>query len=409
MTAKAGWENRKLTDLAEYINGRAFKPEDWGTEGLPIIRIEQLKNPQAVTDYYAGKLPDANIIEDGDLIFSWSASLFLRIWKFGKAALNQHLFKVVEKNGVDKVFLKSFIDFYLPELTKASHGSTMQHITRKELDTFCALFPVATEEQAQIASILSTLDQAIEQTEAIIAKQQRIKAGLMQDLLTKGVDEHGIIRSEAIHQFKDSPLGLIPVEWNTSLLNQVCQTISDGVHFSVRKIETGVPFLYVSCIKEGEILFEKASYVDRKTYEIISKGCKPFPGVVLYTVVGSYGHAAQVKSDEEFGFERNIAYIISNSERLDSSYLVAWLNSTGGRNTADKYALGNAQKLISLGQLGNFEIPLPPIEEQQRIAAQQKHTDSAIRSSTLFLNKLQRMKTGLMHDLLTGMVRVNLR
>ena len=57
------------------------------------------------------------------------------------------------------------------------------------------------------------MDRAIEQTEALIAKQQRIKAGLLQDLLTRGLDEHGNLRSDVTHQFKDSPLGPIPVEW----------------------------------------------------------------------------------------------------------------------------------------------------------------------------------------------------
>ncbi|MDD5414852.1 MAG: restriction endonuclease subunit S, partial [Smithellaceae bacterium] len=108
MSVIAGWENKRLSDLAEYINGYAFKPDDWGKDGLPIIRIEQLKNPAAPTDYYFGKLPQKNIIENGDLIFSWSASLFLRIWQNGRAALNQHLFRVVENEGVDKVFLKLF-------------------------------------------------------------------------------------------------------------------------------------------------------------------------------------------------------------------------------------------------------------------------------------------------------------
>ena len=143
MKAVEGWEDKKLSDLAEYINGYAFKPDDWEKDGLPIIRIEQLKNPNAPTDCYLGRLPVKNIIDNGDLIFSWSASLFLRIWENGRAALNQHLFKVVEKEGIDKIFLKLFIEFYLPELTKASHGSTMQHITRKELDRFGAPFPTS--------------------------------------------------------------------------------------------------------------------------------------------------------------------------------------------------------------------------------------------------------------------------
>ena len=76
-------------------------------------------------------------------------------------------------------------------------------------------------EQTQIAAILSTIDRAIEQTEAIIAKQQRIKTGLMQDLLTKGIDEDGNVRSEETHAFKDSPLGRIPVEWEVETLSSV--------------------------------------------------------------------------------------------------------------------------------------------------------------------------------------------
>ncbi|MFC1794503.1 restriction endonuclease subunit S, partial [Planctomycetota bacterium] len=73
-------------------------------------------------------------------------------------------------------------------------------------------------EQNKIAEVLSTVDRAIEQTEALIAKQQRTKTGLMQDLLTRGIDEDGNLRSEETHQFKDSPLGRIPVEWEPSTL-----------------------------------------------------------------------------------------------------------------------------------------------------------------------------------------------
>lgn len=400
------WEPKKLIDLAEYLNGYAFSPEDWGVEGLPIIRIEQLKNPTAPTDFYAGKLPEKNIIDDGDLIFSWSASLFLRIWAHGKSALNQHLFKVVEKKGIDRTFLKAFIEFYLPELTKASHGSTMQHITRKELDRFSALFPSDEAEQKNIAVIIGQLDQAIEQTEAIIAKQQRIKTGLMQDLLTKGIDENGNIRSEATHEFKDSPLGRIPVEWDAKPLIDVCDKITDGVHMSVKKQESGIPFLFVSCIRDGRISFINASFVDYSTYKVISKGCEPKIGAVLYTVVGSYGHAAEIFSDNPFAFERNIAYLVPIQSQLNATYLSAWLNSDQGRRTADKFALGNAQKLISLGQLSEFQLPIPTIPEQERFSHALSCIEGTITSSMFSLHKLRSLKYGLMHDLLSGKVRV---
>ena len=83
------------------------------------------------------------------------------------------------------------------------------------------IVPTSKPEQTKIAEILSTVDRAIEQTEALIAKQQRIKTGLMQDLLTRGIDEHGNLRSEQTHKFKDSPLGRIPVEWDAKELGTV--------------------------------------------------------------------------------------------------------------------------------------------------------------------------------------------
>ena len=208
------WDERPITDLADFIDGYAFAPDDWSREGLPIIRIEQLRNFDSVSDWYSGTLPIENIIENGDLIFSWSASLFLKIWSHGKAALNQHLFKVVEHDGVDRLYLKYLIEYNLPRLKNASHGSTMQHVTRRELRQFLVRYPIKESEQALIAALLQTVDKAIEQTEAMIAKQERIKTGLMQDLLTKGIDKHGNIRSEATHKFKDSPLGRIPKNGN---------------------------------------------------------------------------------------------------------------------------------------------------------------------------------------------------
>ena len=82
------------------------------------------------------------------------------------------------------------------------------------------------DEQAKIAEVLSTVDRAIEQTKALIAKHQRIRTGLMQDLLTRGVDEHGNLRSEQTHKFKDSPLERIPVEWEVRDLQSLLANVS---------------------------------------------------------------------------------------------------------------------------------------------------------------------------------------
>ena len=102
---------------------------------------------------------------------------------------------------------------FLAACQEKSGGSTRQRISRTNLGTIEILVAEDKLEQAKIAEVLSTVDRAIKQTEALIAKQQRIKTGLLQDLLTRGIDEHGNLRSEQTHEFKDSPLGRIPMEW----------------------------------------------------------------------------------------------------------------------------------------------------------------------------------------------------
>ncbi len=411
MRTVEGWEYKNLTDLANYINGRAFKPDDWGEEGLPIIRIEQLKNPDAVTDYYAGKLPTENIIEDGDLIFSWSASLFLRIWTHGKAALNQHLFKVVEKEGVDRVFLKSFIEFYLPELTKASHGSTMQHITRKELEKFTALFPVAIEEQTQIATILSTLDRAIEQTEAIIAKQQRIKIGLMQDLLTKGINEHGVIRSEATHQFKDSPLGRIPVDWDTARIGDVL-TEKPKNGYSPKEVDdwTGTQMLGLGCLSTDgfrPVQLKNAPISDLRLSNALLKD-----GDFLISRSNTRDLVGLVGIFREIGVPciyPDLMVRLRFDSSVDTKFMEFVFRHHLLRSQLTNSAVGTSGSMVKINAevITTSRFLKPNIEEQKRIVRLLIQMAAEICELQNYTSKLNSIKTGLMHDLLTGTVRVN--
>jgi len=334
-----------------------------------FIRIEQLKNPSAPTDCFSGKLPPSRIINDGDLIFSWSASLFLRIWQHGTAALNQHLFKVVERDGVDRLFLKAFIDFYLPELTAASHGSTMQHITRKELDRFGALFPESKPEQTKIAEILSTVDRAIEQTEALIAKQQRLKTGLMQDLLTCGIDEHGNLRSEQTHKFRDSPLGRIPVEWECLRLEQMARAdspITYGVVQPGKEDENGVRFLRGGDVYGGEIYQEKLRTISR-TVSSSYKRTVLEGGELVMSLVGYPGEVAVIPPNlAGSNLARQVA-LIRLAVEYDANFVMYYLMSVPGKRQVFGSTLGSAQQVVNLKDLRTVLIPLPKPKEQAMI------------------------------------------
>lgn len=154
-------EQKRLGDIATYINGYAFKPEDRGTEGLPIIRIQDLTGNSYDLGFYDGEYPEKIEINNGDILISWSASLGVYVWNKGKALLNQHIFKVVfDKLDINKQYFVFAIRYNLKEMEKQTHGATMKHITKKDFDKILIPFPDL-KIQSEIAETLDTLQSII--------------------------------------------------------------------------------------------------------------------------------------------------------------------------------------------------------------------------------------------------------
>ena len=154
-----GWREAPFSALADYANGRAFRPEEWGTSGLPIVRIAQITNPEAETNYFDGRVEERHLIDDGDLIFSWSATLAIMKWSRGPAVLNQHLFKVTPAPGIDRAWLQYRLEASIPALAEEAHGTTMKHIRKGTLSSQTTLVPPL-DEQRRIAEVLQSVDAA---------------------------------------------------------------------------------------------------------------------------------------------------------------------------------------------------------------------------------------------------------
>lgn len=267
-------------------------------------------------------------------------------------------------------------------------------------------------EQIKIAQVLDTLDIAIHETEAIIAKLKAVKQGLLHDLLTRGIDANGELRppqAEVPHLYKESPLGWIPKEWGTPLLQNVSTRVTDGTHQAVTTVADGggeVPFLFVSCVRDGEIAWDKAATITKRDYWRISKGREPAAGMILYTAVGSYGHAAEVSGTREFAFQRHIACIYPDEKYVVAGFMPLVLNWEPMRGYADRVALGNAQKTITLGELSQYPFVCPKKVEQEEIVRRMRSAQEKLNGEVESLNKLRLQKFGLMDDLLTGRVRV---
>jgi len=267
-------------------------------------------------------------------------------------------------------------------------------------------------EQRKIAQILETVDNAIEKTEKIIEKYKRIKQGLMQDLLTKGIDEKGNIRSEKTHKFKDSPLGRIPEEWEVVRLGEISKTITKGTTpttYGFSYTNDGINFIKIESIDEnGNFIIEKFEHIDRKTNEYLSRS-KLEEGDILFSIAGALGRVAIVEKSILPANTNQALAIIRLKEKKEATikFLRFYLASFSIQNYIENILVRSAQSNLTLEQVSNFLIPLPPLSEQKRIAEIFSQIDQAIEEEEKYKQKLERLKKGLMEDLLTGKVRVN--
>jgi type I restriction enzyme S subunit len=273
------------------------------------------------------------------------------------------------------------------------------------------VFPIPPlHEQHRIAAILSTIDSAIEQTEAIIAKQQRIKTGLMQDLLTRGIDEHGNIRSEETHEFKDSPLGRIPVEWEVVSLGiataRAVQTGPFGSQLHAEDYKTeGVPIITVEHLCNTEIIHKNLPLVGNVDYIRLQKYIMK-EGDIVFSRVGAIDRCSYVSDKEDGWLFSGRCLRVRCGKNFNARFLSYQLNYDKARIWILNNSVGSTMSCLNTKILSSVPVAIPDIQEQQKIAAAIDSSKEIISNEKNKLGKLIRIKTALMQDLLTGKVRV---
>jgi type I restriction enzyme S subunit len=172
----AGWAAARIGSLCSLENGRAFKPTEWATSGLPIVRIQNLNNPLATYNHFAGVFADRYHLHGGELLFAWSGtpgtSFGAHVWKGGEAVLNQHIFRVdFDEAAIDKRFFRFAINQKLNELIDIAHGGVgLRHVTKGKFEnTEVALAPL--HEQTRIAD---KLDAVLAQVDACRDRLDRV-------------------------------------------------------------------------------------------------------------------------------------------------------------------------------------------------------------------------------------------
>jgi type I restriction enzyme S subunit len=270
-------------------------------------------------------------------------------------------------------------------------------------------------EQRKIAEILETVDNAIEKTDAIIEKYRRIKKGLMADLLTGKVrvrseGESGRFSFTLNQKWKESPLGTIPTDWGVVRLGEICDiTSSKRIYYKDYQRE-GIPFY-----RSKEII-EKAEgkkvqseiYITIEKYEYIKKHFGvPSNGDLLITAVGTLGIIYKISNkDEDFYFkDGNLIWLKNIRQNVLVDFIVTAFPVCFIKQK-DNLIIGTSQTALTIIKLNKMLLFVPPLPEQQLIAQILSQVDEVIEKELNYKEKLERLKKGLMEDLLTGKVRV---
>jgi len=316
---------------------------------------------------------------------------------------------VPKKSDVFTEFFAYYLRWIRPKLEKYSGGSTFQELKKEALESLILLKPPLPE-QRKIVEVLSKVDSLIEKTEKIIEKYERIKRGLAQDLLTRGIDENGRIRSEETHEFKDSPIGRIPKEWKVVKLGDISflkarigwqglradEYLEKGDYYLV----TGVNF------KNGKIDWDSCVYISKRRYDM-DKNIQLKIGDVLVTKDGTIGKVVYVDylpKPATLGTGVFVLRPVNGS--YEPLYMYHVLTSFIFERFMENLKAGSTITHLYQKDFVLFEFPLPPLQEQRRIAQVLSQVDNILEKERRELEKLKRLKRGLMNDLLSGKVRV---
>ncbi|APK88722.1 restriction endonuclease subunit S [Escherichia coli] len=382
-----GWMLLQVSDICKLQNGNSFKPHEWDTKGLPIIRIQNL-NGSGNYNYFSGVPQDKWLVEPGQLLFSWAGTKGVSfgpfIWNGPKGVLNQHIYKVFANENVHEHWLYLALLHITQKIEAQAHGfkSTLLHVQKKDIDNQFVLTPPVAE-QKKISQILSTWNKAISVTEKLLANSQQQKKALIQQLLTgkkRLLDENGVRFSG---------------EWCTCTLSEVAHIIMGSSPKSEAYNDNG---LGLPLIQDNADIKCRVSCPRVYTSDI-TKECTP--GDILLSVRAPVGTVALSQHKACIG--RGIS-AIKSKRKMSQSFLYQWFLWFEPKWCY--LSQGSTFESINSDDIKTLKLSVPNFEEQQKIAAVLSAADTEISTLEKKLACLKNEKKALMQQLLTGKRRV---
>jgi type I restriction enzyme S subunit len=355
------WIETEIGGLCSLKNGRAFKPNEWQTSGLPIVRIQNLNNPASAFNHFQGEVDERNRLRGGELLFAWSGtpgtSFGAHVWRGGEAVLNQHIFRVdFDEALLDKRFFRSAINQKLSELIDVAHGGVgLRHVTKGVFEkTLVALPP--RPEQTRIANQLDTLLTRVQtcndRFDAVPALLKRFRQTVLDAALNGAFLDGAAVAEPELTKVSISTIasvgtGSTPLRSNSQFF--AC---------------SGTPWI-TSSATSAAVVTNANEFVTPAA--ISAHRLKLFPEGTL--LVAMYGEGKTRGQVAELGMKATInqacAAVVVNESKAIRAYvkLALQANYLNMRELAE----GGNQPNLNLSKVKEFEIPLPSLADQAEI------------------------------------------
>jgi len=405
------WEIKSIPDLCN-LNTESFDASNHNKETFEYIDIESVS--QGVIDQ-SKTIPVEDAPSRAKQIVNFGDTLVGKVRPYLQAfapVTEEHDGKVCStgfavlsaREGVSSSYITQAVlnKYFLDQMTNRMTGTSYPAVNKSDFKNV-RLFVPPLPEQRRITDILSKVDEQIQQTDEIIEEMKNLKRGLMQSFFS-GTDSNN-----AREVRFGSNLATIPADWEVTTLSQVCEKIVDGPHTTPDYTDTGIPFVSAGDIENGEIDFENCKRISEEDDSELRPRVDPQEGDVLLGKVGSgsLGKVCIVDTSRRFNIFVQLALLRPITGTILPGYLGTTLQYRQMQQQVLDNASGASMQYIGTGAIGDLEISLPTIEEQEEISKGFGYIRQKIRQERKHKSELQELKRGLMQDLLTGKVRVD--
>ncbi|GAA0576244.1 restriction endonuclease subunit S [Halomonas salifodinae] len=426
------WMRGSLGELASGVRGVSYTPNQlqrfMSPETVVLLRSNNIKGGQVNFDNVqlvpSHIVSNEQLAQHGDTAVCMSNGSKALVGKSGRIEGNEapctvgafcSIFR--PHTHADEKFVSYIFQSgaYRRHLDIILAGSAINNLRNSDVEALSLEIPPR-QEQRLIAHILDTLDSQIQKTEALIAKLEKVKEGLLHDLLTRGIDENGQLRpspEQAPELYKESPLGLIPISWHFAALGSLLDKIEAGKSPSCPDIpapsgEWGV--LKVSAVNPKGFRSTENKVVERKS--LVVEGYEVKQGDLLITRANTPDLVGASCIVEEWTSRLMLSdktlRLVENPDLVMRQYIYHSLQQSYVRKQISIAATGTSMSMknISQGAIRTLSIIVPPIAEQSAICKRVAAISKRISHEQSKVSKLYQDKAGLMDDLLTGRVRV---